>query len=231
MAYRSSTASTASSSSTLSTSVPSGVQAGDIVLLLVGYDDVAGTVTSWPTGFEAFSGASDVNLSNDGHSVALAWKRLTEADAGSYSVTLSVTPIDGIIIAAAWSGRHLTDPPVTTVASSSAANASPVSVAATGLTAAAGDDLAFMASSDCNMNTTAHAWSPPSGMTEAQDVVANQWSSGTAAYQDAVSAGATGDKTGTLTLTGVGATAGWAAFLIRLPAAAAEENIRMIWQM
>ena len=81
MAYRSS--SSASGHSAIpAVSVPSGVDTGDIVILAVGSDSQTASFASGnvPAGFTLLY---DTDITVDGHSAGLAWKRLTGADTGS----------------------------------------------------------------------------------------------------------------------------------------------------
>jgi hypothetical protein len=218
VAYRSSTSGTGTST-TLATTVPAGVQADDIVLLATTFDsNTASFSGKWPTGFTQLANG---NLTADGQAYGLAWKRLTGADSGSY--TLSALTGEGaagwVCQAFAFSGRDTGNPPVnSTPATSNAANTSPVTIAANGVTALAGDDLCWLSYPDVSATGIGNGHTPPAGYTERQDAELG-FSNLSGATQDNVSAGATGSVSGTFALTS--GTSGWAAILVRIPAGAA----------
>lgn len=217
MAYRDSTTATGNSQ-TPAVAVPAGVAADDIVLLAAAIDITAAAFdpADWPTGFTELAEA-DVTL--DGQSMAVGWKRLTGADAGSYtfgSVTAGAAP--WVCQAVALSGRHVTDPPVVSAnATSNAANTSPVTITANGVTALAGDDLVHFSMPDVNTTGAGTGHTAPAGYTKREDdelTFANL----SIATLDNAGAGATGTVAATFTMSG--GTAGWAAWLVRVPAAA-----------
>lgn len=197
--------------------VPADVEADDIVLLICGIDhlDADFQTADWPEGFEELQ---EANLTLDGHSAALGWKRLTEADAGSYTFGNLGQSGDWICQAAAFSGRHASDPPVATVNTNNDNNTNPVTVTANGVTAVEGDDLLWGSAPDVTLNNVGNGHTPPTDFTERQDAE-NQWANLSIATRDNVSAGATGSVSGTFAITGNGA--GWAAFLVRIPVAEA----------
>lgn len=216
MAYRSSSANTGVTVNP-SVSVPAGVAADDIVILVVSVDNVAEVFASgdYPAGF---SELAEVDVTTDGQTVAVAWKRATGADSGSYTFANHATALEWACEAFVFSGRDTANPPTLTSASSNAANASPVSVNAATITALTGDDLLWISAPDVNATGIGSGHTPPSGYTERQDVELG-FTNLSGATKDNATAGATGTVTGTLTLTSGGA--GWAAFLVRIPVAAA----------
>jgi hypothetical protein len=216
VAYRSSSTNTGTGA-TPNTAVPAGVAIDDIVLL-ASTMDVNGAPSysgKFPTGFTMLN---ETKLTLDGQTAAIGWKRLTAADSGSYTFadTSAGPTVPWVCQAFAFSGRHTTNNPANSTASSNAANASPVSVNASTVTAVAGDDLLWVSGPDISAAVSAtHA--PPASYTERQDTTLT-FSVLSGATQDNVSAGATGTVTGTLTL--ASGTAGWVAWLVRVPAAA-----------
>jgi hypothetical protein len=115
---------------------------------------------------------------------------------------VSVRNVDGV---APITARQLTN--VTT------SQGSPITVAATGVTAAQGDAILFWATVDKD-STPAITWgSQTAGYTERIDVDAT-WVSSTLATQDGVNAGATG----TLNATATGQAGGYAAYVIAVNA-------------
>lgn len=213
MAYGTSTTGTGSlgGSGTASTTVPAGAAIDDIMLLAINIDNSATTFT-WPAGFTQL-GIS--HPSADGQTSAVAWKRLTAADSGSYSITCS-TGGDWICQAARFSGRHTTTAPTASVATNNTNNPNPVSVDAATITAGAGDDLAWIGGLDVTASGLGNGCTPPASYAEAQDAE-NGWSNLAIATRDNASAGATGTVTGTFAVTSTGA--GWSAFLVLLPTA------------
>jgi hypothetical protein len=132
------------------------------------------------------------------------------------AATFGVGSTEWTMHALLFSGRDPSSPPtINTKASSNAGNTSPVTVTATTLTASAGDDLVWVADMDA-FHGTAAAFTPPTGYTEATDVHAD-FENASTAYQENVSAGATGSVAGTWT--SAANQAGWMTWLIRLPIA------------
>jgi len=223
MAYHDSTTGSGSSL-TPAVAVPnaggaSPLQADDIVILVATIDTATAdfATADWPTGFTELA---EQALSGDGHTMAVGWKRLTGADTGSYtfgSVGGGTTP-DWVCQAFAFRGRHATDPPVVSAtALSNAANTTPVSVTATGVTAVAGDDLLMISAPDVRGSGAGNGHTQPTNYTEREDAE-NAWSNLAGFTRENVSAGATGNITATLAL--ASDSAGWTAWLVRIPAVA-----------
>lgn len=222
MAYHDSTTASGANQ-TPSVAVPNGggaspLQADDIVILVAATDDVNAVFDAgdWPTGFTELG---EVNLTGDGHSVAVGWKRLTAADTGNYTfgnLGGGATP-DWVCQAYAFRGRHTTDPPViSAIATNNNANTTPVSVTANEVTAVAGDDLLMISAPDVRSSGVANGHTQPTNYTEKEDAE-NAWSNLAGFTRENVSVGATGNITATLALTS--SSAGWAAILVRIPAA------------
>lgn len=212
MAYRSSSAGS-SGGSPVSTSVPAGAAIDDIAILTINADNANAATYTWPSGFTEIAASA---ITHDLHGQAAAWKRLTAADSGTYDVSLSAGN-NALLIAALFSGRHASDPPVLTEAINNSGNSSPISVNATGVTAIDGDDLVWIGGLD-TLGSVGNGCAPPSGYTERQDAGGGaDVSNISLATLDDVAAGATGTVTGTYSLTS--STAGWAAYLIRIPVA------------
>lgn len=223
MAYRSST-SAGGSTTTVTVAVPAGAATDDIAILVVGVDEFQAQTITWPSGFTQLG--NTLILAPDGAILAFAWKRLTGADSGNYTITLSSSTGDHLAECALFSGRHTTNPPVaSTIATNTTANSSPISVDATGLTAVTGDDLLWIGAADTTAGNGGTSWSPPSTFTEQKDDVnagPTGFCNGSIATKDNVSSGATGTITGTFIAT---VTAGWLASLVRIPAAAVAMSV------
>jgi len=213
MAYRDSTTASGNSD-TPSVSVPAGVASGDIVVLVAAIDASAAVFDTgdYPSGFTELH---DVDVTFDGHSVSVSWKRLTGSDAGSYTFGALGASGDWICQAYAFSGRDPSNPPTSTSNIQNSSQSSPVTVTATGVTALDQDDLLWISAPDVNLNDVGTGHTAPSGYSEKEDAE-NAWSNLSGATKENVSAGATGSVSGTFTMSGNNC--GWAAFLIRIPA-------------
>ena len=217
MAYRDST-SNSGSSDTPNVAVPTGVAADDIVILAATMDNSTVTIDAadWPTGFTELA---ETALTLDGQRCTAGWKRLTGADSGSYTFGSWGGAHSWICQAYAYSGRDTTAPPVaSTIAVNNTGNSSPVTITANGLTAVAGDDLLMLAWPDVNTNNAGTGMSAPTSYTEREDAESG-FNNAAGFDRENVSAGATGDISCTLTL--ASGTSGWAALLVRIPAASA----------
>ena len=218
MAFRSSSTATGSTA-TPGVAVPPRVQAGDLVLLAVGVDNVSDSFAQgvFPSGFTRLS---EVDMTLDGHSAAIGYKRLTGADTGSYTFG-SIGPAGQgwVCQAFAFSGRHASSAPTFATTTNNASNGPPVTVTAPTITALAGDDLLWVSAPDVDAAGIGNGHTPPSGYTERQDAESGDgWANLTGATRDNVTAGATGAVAGTFALTG--GHSGWTAWNVRVPAAA-----------
>lgn len=215
-----------------STAVPVGAQADDIVILVAAIDNATGIAFEtgdWPTGFTELGEAA---LTGDGQTFAVGWKRLTGADAGSYTFgdiqNGAAGTNDTIAQAYLFRGRHLTNPPViSTIATNNAANTSPVSITANGVTALDGDDLLMISVPDVRTGDIGNGHTQPTNYTEREDAE-NNWTNLAGFTRDNVSAGATGSITATFAITG--ASSGWGAILVRIPVAVAAAKAIPIFQ-
>jgi hypothetical protein len=205
-AYRSSSTNSGNSGNP-NTAVPSGATTQDIVVCIASNDYVTSTYT-WPAGFTELY---DVDNTTDGQSHSVAWKRLTQADTGSYTATVSAGPGDWVMQCAAFSGRA--GVPTATGNFENTTGGSPVDMFATSLTAYQGDDVLWMVGLDTQVSTPGVSIAPPSGYTERQET-SNSWTTVEIATLDNVPAGDTGGPTGTATSSS--ANGGWYVFLVRM---------------
>ena len=198
--------------------VPTGAQIGDDIIIICSRDAPSENYdTTKPAGFERLDIAV---LTPDGQQVFLGHKKLTAADSGVYMFGTQPSESWWVCQAFLFRDMHTTDPiPIDgiTVAKLNTPGSSPLSITASGLTAEAGDDLLWLAATDTTSSTTG-TFSSPSGFTEREDAHAVEWANLSGATKENVSAGTTGDATGTFTASGV--SAGYVAYLIRLKAAA-----------
>lgn len=215
MAYVDSTTNSGNST-TPSVAVPTGVQAGDIVLIAVSFDlsTAAFDPGDLPT---SFTELDEQSCTADGHRGWAGWKRLTGADAGSYTFgSVAGASLDWVCQAIALRGRHTTNPPVISTANiQNTPQSSPISISANGVTALDGDDLVWISVPDVTASGIGNGHTPPTDYTEAEDAEL-AWANLSIAYRENVSAGATGSITGTFSLSAD--TAGWISWLIRVPA-------------
>lgn len=222
MAYVDSTTNNGASGS-ISTAVPTGVQSGDIVILAgtndyVGYDFEG----KKPTGFTKLY---ESGVSADGQTVWIGWKRLTGADSGSYTFTDADNPGAWVCQAIALRGRHATNPPVATENIQNTGQSSPVTITATQVTAVAGDDIVWVSGPDVTSSGIGNGHTAPTDYTEREDAE-NGFSNLSMALRENVSAGATGNISGSFALTS--GTSGWVAYLVRIPATAATTVVKDI---
>lgn len=214
MAYRDSTTNGATSNTTSSVTIPTGVVANDIIILSQSRDST-GALGTWPAGFtEILNVALSVV---DTQRVGVAWKRASGSESGTYTCG-AAAGTDFVLQAFAFSGRDTGNPPVLSSTTNDAANAigAGLAITAPSVTALAGDDLLYLCLPDTSTGDNSVATAPPSGYTEAEDQEVN-FGYAEGAYKENVSAGATGTVAGTLTASG--GNAGYVAVHIRIPAA------------
>lgn len=192
---------------------PAGTIAGDILVFTVAHDG-EDTTTTWPTGF------NDLGNNNqsgpDGQSFHAAWKLCGGSEPSTYTFTWdNFAALTAVL--ACFSGRKATG---TITASSkkqdTTRRTSPISLTANTITAAAGDDIVWIAQLDVDNPPAGAHFTPPTGYTEQVDLDSTIWSALTLAVSENVAAGATGTVTGSATLTQGGA--GWGTFLIAIAA-------------
>lgn len=219
MALRSSSTNSGSSATPAAT-VPTGVATDDIIIVVVGIDSSSAAFDSGdlPAGFTEFN---ETHITTDGHTAWIGWKRATGADSGSYTFGNVGASADWIAQAAAFSGRHTTDAPAcSTTAVSNANNRTPITITANGVTALDNDDLIWASVPDVDTASDGNGHTAPTNYVEKQDAE-NVWANLSIATRENVAAGATGSIAGTF-VTSTGTTdVGWAAWLARIPIAAA----------
>jgi hypothetical protein len=233
MAFRSIGTVGTGASKSLSCSAPSGVVAGDILIMIAAVDGGSDSyLASWSaSGWTAFT--TQVHTSApDGQNAMAWWKVATGSDTYTATLTwdasMSTTP-DWIMAALAFSGRNATGTAWATPATNTSSNANPVSINAPTITAVAGDDLVWASIPDVTASGIGNGHAAPTNYTERLDAE-NAWSNLAVDTRDNVSAGATGTVSANFTVTSTGA--GWIAFHIRIPAGAvfsASNSYRRHW--
>lgn len=214
MAYRDST-SAVGDTATPAVAVPAGVAANDIIILVATIDSGSPFAPGvFPSGFTEIA---EANVTADGHTSAVGWKRTTGADSGSYTFSALPSAANWVCQAFAFSGRHTTNPPVVSTPNiQNTPQSSPITVSANGVTAVLGDDLIWISAPDVTSVNAGNGHTAPASYTEREDAE-NGWSNLSGATRDNVAAGATGTVSGTFALSQD--TAGWAAYLVRIPVA------------
>ena len=131
-----------------------------------------------------------------------------------------------VLVTACWSGRHATTPRTTSATTPfTTQQTSPISLSATGVSAAANDDIAVWSFVDQNTGTDRWSSSAISLYTQRQNTFALDFDSHLGLQtRDAVSAGATGSLAMTLTRTTGTDTSGRAAAVFAIAAAPPADN-------
>lgn len=206
-----------SASSPLTVNNATGHATGDLILLVLNLDGKTGTVT-WPTGFTQI--VLGVLTAPDGETIGIAYKFDSGSEPTTYTVTHTYGTFDSILSCTAWQNVDTTAPYIlSTVAQNLANNASPITLALTGLTAVSGDALLLLGSIDSVTGSDTWSAATVSGYTTLQ----NQsyiWANGFIQYQESLSAGATGTINVTSTRTVGTATAGWIGYQLAFHKAA-----------
>jgi hypothetical protein len=199
----------------LSTSVPAGT-ASDYIVILIAAIDYESTTFSFPAGFNEFSG-SPASCSADGQSAGIAWKRLTGADSGTYSVTASESS-DWILAAYLFESEDTMTDPGATVQTHNTLESSPIVVTASGMTPSGNSHVSLLWISvpdpDDVPASLTHTVPAALTFTKRSDTLYN-WVSLCGATHDQSGLGATGDLSGTFTISPY--TSGWIAFLVAIP--------------
>lgn len=191
------------------------IQNGDLVLICVNCSQFASSTT--PAGFtQVLAETLNGSLNN----FALYWK-IASSEPSSYSIDTSSHNMAGAAQCRVYSGRSGVI--TASQATADAFAAFPMTANATGLTAAAGDDVvAFYAFNSGGIDNV--GWTLPSGYANGvitQDTVNTQVSPIWAADNVGVAGGATGTITATLTNSGADTNGHHAAFVISLAQASA----------
>jgi hypothetical protein len=203
---------------------PSGVVAGDRLYAWIVQDNAAATFTI-PGGSAWVSLRKFNNTIVDGQTSELfEIKNATGSE--SYAFTSS-TGAGWIFITATFSGRHNTAAAIVSAATvDENVNSSPVSVALGGVTAAAGDDILWVAELD--QATGADVWAFNNDLTnyvERQDSNNGSFVTSALYTRDNVSAGATGTLTVTATRTSGADVTAFGGVVVAIPAAVASPTI------
>jgi hypothetical protein len=208
MAYRTGSAtsysSTNQSTSTASVNSPVGVQQNDIIIILGFACAVLTSAYNISDSGDGFSAGNAVFGAGpaQGPNANLSWiyKVAGASEPASYTVNVGANNNNRVLICAAWTGRNTSSPiGINATTGPTAGTGSPVSFALTGGTASAGDDLIWVPLN--NPVSGGAAWTNPSGFSSGLHVTSttSPFPEGYFAYENNVSAGATGTLTGTET--------------------------------
>lgn len=214
MAFRSSNSASGNAAS-LDVTAPAGVASGDILIALWSQGGAGNATITWPSGFTELASSNSATHFNTNR---IAVKVATGSEPASYTIGTSVSDLC-VAGVAAWSGRDTAAVLSAQTTLSEAATSTPISVSLTGVTAANGDDIAWIAMRvpSAGGSLGAGLWTPPTSYTERIDVQATTYITASLASRDNVSAGATGAIVGTLNNAD---DSGYAGFVVALPAAA-----------
>lgn len=224
MAYRDSTATTATATSVNATK-PALLQTGDILLCYlltdVGLNSPAPTITP-PTGWALITGSNQGANSGapDGFTSFVYWKLAGNVEPATYTFSISGAASQLIALVGCFSGRKpnpVFDSTNTHGTVNTTGNATPVTVSDTGVTANTNDDIVVFATGDITVGTDTWAFTPPTNYTERQDSQLS-FDVATMATRDEVFSGVTGTLSLTLTRSAGTGTSGWGIFVIAIPA-------------
>lgn len=191
---------------------PTGTADADWLLAWVVADGTS-RISSVPSGWAQVVDASD---SGPDGQTAILYSKIASGEPASWDWGLT-GGCDWIVIVGAWSGRNTGGSLVSQGTTNTSSNATPISMALTGITAASGDDLAWFGQLDKQGGTDVWSWTAsPASHTERQDQDVT-WVASTLHTQDNVSAGATGTMTGTATRSSGASNAGWSGVVVAIP--------------
>jgi hypothetical protein len=201
-----------------------GPQNGDLVILqaLVG----SGQTISCP-GFSSVSGLTAITETDSGQTYAVPlWKIAGPSEPSSYTISSSAN--NGAMAADCnvFIGRNPTSPFTAVSQVAPTAGPFPISIPIPGVTAAAGDDLLFLAADGSNKGSNTSALSVPSGFGNVLDTNATATAAYTTVHscnQTNVAGGATGTVTGTIT-SASGANTNPGGFLLSLAQASSSHD-------
>jgi hypothetical protein len=208
-----SSSSTSGNASSLEVTAPAGIQEGDILIAIWSQGGAGNATITWPSGFTLLASSNSATATNTNR---IAVKVATGSEPSSYTIATSVGDLC-VAGVAAWRGRDTAAVLSAQTTLAETAQEAPITVNLTGVTASAGDDIAWIAMRvpSAGGNLTSPLWTPPTSYTERIDVNATLYISMSLATRDNVSAGATGTLAGTI---GASDDAGYAGFVVALPA-------------
>ena len=223
MARRSSSTTTFTATSTFAATAPAGVTAGDYLVACLVQDRNTPVITP-PSGWTS-RGVTNQALP-DGNHISIYTKVAAGGD--SYTWTSDSTN-DAIIQVYALTGRASTAPTVGTTTANTTANATPVTVTLTGLTAVDQDDVLYFNTLDLTVGADVWASTAPTSYTEFHDVSSGNFAYLSSGIREAVSAGATGNLSITATRTSGSGAAGWAGFTVAVAANTPPPTYTIAW--
>ena len=223
MAFRSSALGSSAAGGTI-TATPAGAAVDDYLSGIVATDSGSLTPTS-PTGW--VERVNNDQGAPDGARFRFADKIAVGSDSFTWDAKDSG---NSYVINSANSGRNTSTPrTANTGEQNTTANASPVAVSHTGVTAANGDDVLVYMQLDQTAGVATWNFSQITNYTERQDDTALDWVTVAMDSRDNVSAGATGALDSTATLTAGTGNAGWGVIVVAIAASAGGATQAKIW--
>lgn len=203
------------------TGVPAGLAANDIVIIVITIADVSTSPDVAPGDMPAgVAQLDEVGLGEGVGYTWVGWARATGSELGfDFGAINDGSARDWAMTVFAFSGRDTGNPPVISTKATNTGLSSPVSVAANGVTALAGDDILMISAPSVSGTGNGNGHTAPGGYTEPAGAdLENGLVNSCGFYLENVSAGATGTITATFALSA--GTSGYAAWTVRMPSAA-----------
>ena len=179
---------------------PSGVALNDVVVLIVLY---ATTPTiALPSGFTDVTGSPHqfnvVSRNDSSYKMSISTRIASASEPASYSITWTGS-YPWLGVSCAFSGRNTSATVTADAITSAAGTVSPVTFALTGITAASGDDLLWIAG--LSKNGTAPTWTAPTGLASQiqGDYASSPYPHFNLSTENNIASGATGTLSGTET--------------------------------
>lgn len=213
MAYRSSATTTqAAPSLTIAATMPAGIAVGDYLACVV-TQDASGNVFTPPAGWT--SRGSNGQAGPGGKSNEY-FDRICTGTEGATQTWTSNNNTVSMAIVVALTGRNVAPRTFIAPTSNVVSNASPITLASTGGTSVAGDDLLYFVALDRVGITADYVLTPPAGFTIRENSPGLTWVTLHLATKNAQGAGATGSIAGFETGT---ANAGYGTYVASIAAA------------
>lgn len=198
-----------------------GIQLSDIVLLFINGGGSGTNVYTYPSGFNAISGLAGVNIGGGSTTMGCAYKVATGSEPSTYTITSNQTDfMTGHC--RVYSGRNTSSTFTATSSTGPTSTPSfPISYSATGVTAAAADDVViWLATVGGNTTGETLGLTGPTGFGNQGSIYGNVQFSPRIAYADYVNnpGGATGALTGSWTDPTGGSPISYGAYVLSLAA-------------
>lgn len=169
----------------LTVNKPTGTAENDLVVLMITQGAGSDVSMTWPSGFTQF--ANNPFTTGENITMKAAWKYAGASEPSTYTVG-GVTDY-AVLVSAAWRGR-VNETPTVVNSSDTSTEATPITMEIAGLTAEAGDDVAYFARASTQDNIGVN-YTADAGFTEREDLASSgaSWTTATLATKDNLSAG------------------------------------------